>query len=541
MGPRTLIPACLATACILSAQGSLSPTQLSALTARGRELAQRVRFEEACRAHLTKAGLAAEGLSSPLISLGSERWFAWFLSPGEDPAHPVIQRSLVCPAGKPEALAPAESMSLPANLEPQAFLLAAAQRQLGPQAPEAFLITVTEPGGGASLYRLPRRNAAGAVMLGHDFRLGYQPGAARPFAFTRFHRNAFPLSTGADSAGKQVGFLHTHLELADPCETDVAAALLDGKLTVGVMTPKGVYTSAVDGTLSLGPLPEQASRPEGRGGPAATIQGTGLRAFAFDQSALDLEERWAVQPGPDADTCTLLCVHFDPELGFVAQLAGGFTLDRTGRAKALPLDPKLNTKLRLEADFSVSALPEGVRKDLGLPERPGFLAQARPSLETPELRVKRGAELNHLGESGRALAVLEPLHRSQPALPGLAFELGYAHNALRQPAKALPILTEAAKANPKDPWIARELAYSCLHTARYREAVEAYLRALPLVPEDNLQERSEQAMNLAQAYQQLGDTANRDAWMAKAKAWAPPGSPVAEHFARMEAAKGRKP
>ncbi len=137
--------------------------------------------------------------------------------------------------------------------------------------------------------------------------------------------------------------------------------------------------------------------------------------------------------------------------------------------------------------------------------------------------------------------MLGPLYKAQPDLKGLAFELAYAYNALRQLDKALPVLAEAAKRDPRDPWIARELAYTYLHIGRFRDAVETYQKSLPLVPEGNLQERSEQAMNLAMAYEQLKDSTNRDAWLAKAKAWAPIGTPVANYFAQKEAAAKKKP
>lgn len=544
MGPRIPPAALLATALALQAQQPLSPDQLGALSARGKELAQRVRFEEACRSHLERLGVPVKELASPLMALGPERWFAWFLGPAEAPGQRPVLRTLVCPAGRPEALAPAQGAALPASLEVQADLLCGALRQLGTQAAEAHLLALAEPGGGASLYRMPRRGADGVVNLGRDFRLSFQPSAAKPFTFTRFHRSSFPLTAASvPKDGKAVSFLHNHLEAADPCETDVAAALLDGKLSVGVLAKAGLYSCTPDGTLSLGPHPDQAPQPEGKGGPATRETGQGLRAFTFDQSALDLENTWALQAGSAPDTFTYLCVYLDHQAGFTAELGGSFTLDREGRAKPSPDWPKakMGIKIRLEADFLVAPMPEGLRRDLCLAASPAFLTPTRPATESPEQRLQRGSHLNHLGEVDRAAAILEPLHKTQPGLRGLAFELAYAYNALRQPAKALPVLTEAAKADPKDPWIARELAYSYLHTARYREAVQAYLQAMPLVAEDNLQERSEQAMNLAQAYQQLGDTANRDAWLAKARAWAPKGSPLALHFAQQDGAKGKQP
>jgi len=38
------------------------------------------------------------------------------------------------------------------------------------------------------------------------------------------------------------------------------------------------------------------------------------------------------------------------------------------------------------------------------------------------------------------------------------------------------------------------------------------------------------AMNLSSTYNALGDMQNRDAWLDKAKGWAPKGSPVYKYF-----------
>jgi tetratricopeptide (TPR) repeat protein len=250
-----------------------------------------------------------------------------------------------------------------------------------------------------------------------------------------------------------------------------------------------------------------------------------------------------IQPAEAKDTYTYVCAYLDLEAGFTSQIGGQFVLDREGRAKPAPEWPKekMNLKIRLQRDVAVASMPPGIQKDLGLDSPPGFLNHYRPRVETPETRLRRGFHLNHIGECGRALDVLAPLYEAQPELKGLAFELAFAHNALRRPDKALPVLAEAAKGDPKNPWIARELAYTYLLVGRCEDAVAAYQRSLPLVPEDNRQERSAQALNLAMAYGRLKDIANRDAWLAKAKAWAPAGSPIANYFAQQEAAAQDKP
>lgn len=525
---------------------TLTPAQLAPISARGQELAQHIRFEDACRNFLERSGTPITGLASPVIALEKERWTAYFLGPEEAAGKRPVQKTVACPNGKLNALAFVEASGLPAPLETQVWLLSAALRQLGSRGSEAYLVTVPEIAGGVSLYRIPRRNAAGAVLLGQDFRLTFRPGERDPFTFTRFHRTTWTLSSadmpGIPKGSKGIGMFHNHLDLADPCETDVAAAVLSAEVKVMVLSDDCVYTCAADGSISPGPKPNGAPQSEGTGGPAQGESGGGLRAFSFDQSALDLENNWVVQPTDAKDTYSYVCAYLDLEAGFTSQIGGRFVLDREGRATFAPEWPKdkINLKIRLQGDFTVASMPPGIQKDLGLESPPEFLKYYRPEVETPENRLRRGFHLNHIGECQRALTVLEPLHRTQPKLKGLAFELAYAYNALRQQDKALPVLAEAAKTDPKDPWIARELAYTYLHLGRSQDAVDAYQKALPLVPEDNPQERSEQAINLAMAYDRLKDTASRDAWLAKAKAWAPVGSPVANYFAQQEAASKKK-
>jgi tetratricopeptide (TPR) repeat protein len=486
-------------------------------------------------------------MASPVIALEKERWTAYFLGPEEATGKRQVLKSVSCPTGKLDAVTLVETSALPSSLEVQAWLLSRTLRQLGNRGGEAHLITVPETGEGVSLYRIPRRNSAGAVLLGQDFRLTFRPGAREPFTFTRFHRITWTLSTadmpGVPKGSKGVGMFHNHLDLADPCETDVAAAVLNSEVNVMVLSNDCVYTCAVDGSISSGPKPDGAPQPEGKGGPAQGEAGGGLRAFSFDQSALDLENNWAIQPAEAKDTYTYVCAYLDLEAGFTSQIGGQFVLDREGRAKPATDWPKdkMNLKIRLQGDLTVASMPPGIQKDLGLESPPEFLKYYRREVEAPEDRLRRGLHLNHIGESQRALAALEPLYGTHPKLKGLAFELAYAYNALRQLDKALPVLAEAAKSDPKDPWIARELAYTYLHIGRFQDAVAAYQKSLPLAPEDNPQERSEQAINLAMAYDQLKDTANRDAWLAKAKAWAPAGSPVANYFAQQEAASRQKP
>jgi len=515
----------------------LKADQLALITQRGQDLVQRIRVEDACRAHLERSGMKTQALPSPLLSLEKDRWTAWFLgAPGAD-GKPSILKVLSCPAGKLEALQDGAAAVWPAALEAQAQLMGGVLRQLGAQAGEAYLVTVPEKRG-ASLYRMPRRTPAGIVQVGQDFRISYRPGEPEPYRFTRFHQAIWALAGSEipEGKGKAAGWYHNHLDSADPCETDVAAAILNGSLTLGVFGKDALYVCGLDGTITPEPRPQQGPPAEGRGGEAEAESGSGLRAFSYDQSALGLENQWLIMPGREKGSFTYACVYLDQEAGFTSEISGEFTLDAQGMAKPSggEIGKKFGLKIRMQGDFMAARMPEGILKDLKLETPPGFLKFYQPKAETPETRLQRGFHLNHIGACERALAVLEPLQKADPGQKGLAFELAYAYNALRRPEKALPVLEAAARRLPEDPLIARELGYTNLILGRFQEAIQIYQQSLPKVPMENPGERAEQAFHLAEAYDGLKDAANRDAWLAKAKAWAPKDSALAEYLERKE-------
>lgn len=143
-----------------------------------------------------------------------------------------------------------------------------------------------------------------------------------------------------------------------------------------------------------------------------------------------------------------------------------------------------------------------------------------------------GSFYNGIGDSQRALDYLESAYKERPDAPKLVFELAYAYNALGRPADAIRVSKSEFAKNPKDELLCRELAFAYGRLKSYKEAAEQYQDCIALCgdSESGMAEKSELAMNLSAAYARLGDSANRDAWLEKAKHWAPKGSPVYKHF-----------
>lgn len=521
----------------LSAATPLPPETVAQIQSRGRDLAQRIQFEEACRETLERSGLPAKDQPSPVLSMDGERWTAWFLAAGGAQNAGTVRQVLSCPSGSWKDLRIQGPTPIPQSCSAQDRLLRNALLQLGQRSAEAYLVTVPEPGGGASLYRMPRPDATGTVLLGEDFRLTWTPGARAPFVFTRFHRAVWHLSAegmGVPKDTKVEGAFHTHLDGADPCETDMACAILNGKLKVWVLGKDCVHQCGPEGALTALPAPKGVPPYEGPGGPARGEAGEGFRAFSLEGSALDRENQWAIQHREGEGTYLAVCPYLDLQAGFSLEIGGRFILDEEGHARPDPEWPKdkMSLKVRLDHDVVAAPMPPGILKDLGLSSPPDFLTFYRPAKDTPETLYQRAFHLNHIQECQRAIQVLEPLYRTNPDQPGVPFELAYAYNATRRQDQALPVLEKACRKDPPDRLLLRELAYTYLHSGRFKEAVATYLKCLPLVPESDGVERSEEALNLAFAYGGMKDEANRQEWLAKAKAWAPKGSAVEGFFTR---------
>ena len=118
------------------------------------------------------------------------------------------------------------------------------------------------------------------------------------------------------------------------------------------------------------------------------------------------------------------------------------------------------------------------------------------------------------------------------AAPKLVFELVYAYNALERPEDAIRVSKSEFAKNPKDELLCREMAFAYLHLKSYKEAATQYQACIALCgdSESQMAEKSELAMNLSSTYKALADTPNSEAWLEKAKHWAPKGSPVYRYF-----------
>ena len=255
--------------------------------------------------------------------------------------------------------------------------------------------------------------------------------------------------------------------------------------------------------------------------------------FAFDRSALELENHWLVLPTKEEGTYGFWCVYLDVTAGFSARNFGTFVLDESGHATALPLKEMLT--VRMHGDFQAAPMPPAIRNDLGLEAVPEFLKFYASDVSTPEYRLARGRHLNGVGRFKQAPRLLEPLAVEDASRQGLSYELGFAYNALKQPERAVGVLVRAAAEDASNPYVAGELGYAYLKLGRNKEAVKILLRSVTQVPASNPVQRGQQALHLARAYHAMGEGHQAQEWFGKAKEWSPPGSSVGRFFRELDA------
>jgi len=258
--------------------------------------------------------------------------------------------------------------------------------------------------------------------------------------------------------------------------------------------------------------------------------------LTYDVHMSDCEDRWVVlYHKPEDSDYTYGFVYIDPQAGFTLHFGGRFTIDADGKYRSAPnpIPPdKMTLKIRLEQNGVATLLPPRGLAQLGLPEKPDWLKYYEDEADPITHKVNWGSFYNGIGDSQRAIDYLESAYKERPDAPKLVFELTYAYNALERPQDAIRVSKSEFAKNPKDELLCREMAFAYLHLKSYKEAATQYQACIALCgdSESQMAEKSELAMNLSSTYKALADTPNSEAWLEKAKRWAPKGSPVYRYF-----------
>jgi tetratricopeptide (TPR) repeat protein len=261
-----------------------------------------------------------------------------------------------------------------------------------------------------------------------------------------------------------------------------------------------------------------------------------IAGLVYDVRMSDCENRWvALYHKPEEADYTYGFVYIDPQAGFTLHYFGIFTIDAGGNYHAAPnpIPPdKASLKIRLDQNGIAALLPTRALTQLELPQRPDWMKYYEDKADPVTHKVNWGFFYNGIGDSQRALGFLESAYKERPDAPRVVFELTYAYNAVGRPEDAIRVAKSDFAKNPQDELLCREIAFAYLNLKNYKEAIGQHQACIALCGDSEFQmaEKSELAMNLGSAYGALGDTANRNEWLEKAKTWAPKGSPVYKYF-----------
>lgn len=250
--------------------------------------------------------------------------------------------------------------------------------------------------------------------------------------------------------------------------------------------------------------------------------------LSFSLRVTECLNHWAAFPHKaNEDQFSFGFIYVDEERGFTNHLGGTFKIDAAGRFIKTPgedFDRLLSVKVRIENNGIAAILPQEAIAQLGLPGKPDWLKNYDDGMNSPYHRMKVGYWMNEIGDSQRALPLLESAYNDDPSTKGLAVELAFTYNALKKYDKAIGVLKIAVKEDPANIALGKELAYATMNAGDDKEAIDLYLHFISICPDDQMEFKCEMAINLASAYKQIGLKEEAAKWLDKAKSWAPKGS-----------------
>lgn len=256
----------------------------------------------------------------------------------------------------------------------------------------------------------------------------------------------------------------------------------------------------------------------------------------FTTRYFDAVEKWVAFQKRDSDsTYAYGFLYIDTEAGFTLDYKSDFSLKNGKLTDPNSGKPKENfMKVRLQNNTAnVYILTDEDRSDLSLPKEPEWFKfyKATDSTKVAHL-TKLGYHYNHVGASHNALQPLNEAYAMDPHYGNLEFELAYAYNALKRYNEAITVLMKAIEHNASNFYFYRELGYSYHNTNRIDEAEATYIKGIEI--SDNDFEKSEMAVNMAQAYFKRKNRKKFDEWAKITRKYAKEGSQYAKYITQFE-------
>ncbi|MCH2192598.1 tetratricopeptide repeat protein [Kordia sp.] len=268
-------------------------------------------------------------------------------------------------------------------------------------------------------------------------------------------------------------------------------------------------------------------------------QSTQKVLFKFDKNYFEAVDKWVLYASEEGDAkLGLGFIYIDEEAGFTLNHEREISITPSGLKNGNGLK-NTNIKMRLTPNSAkVSILTTEQIKELGLPEQPEWLKIYKRNSEKVSYLKSIGYYYNHVGASKFALVPLLKAYEKEPHFNGLEFELSYAYNAIGQFKKAITVLEKAIHNNPNNYYFFRELGFAYKNLDRVEDAEKVYKKGISI--SDNDFEKSEMAVNMAQTYFQLRNSAKFDEWAKLTRKYAEKGSRYAQFIDYFESKWDKK-
>jgi tetratricopeptide (TPR) repeat protein len=247
----------------------------------------------------------------------------------------------------------------------------------------------------------------------------------------------------------------------------------------------------------------------------------------FETNYYEAVDKWVAFPKKDNDTTyTFGFIYLDDQAGFTFDYFSKFIIVNS-RLKSLPRGFNESLKSRLAPNTAlVAVLTERQMTDLALPNQPQWLSSYKKDSDKVPYLKNIGFHYNHVGASYLALEPLNKAYAIDPHFEGLEFELAYAYNALKRYDQAIKVLESAIENNPNSFYFYRELGYALRYINQLDQAEKIYKQGIKISKDEF--EKSEMAVNMAQAYFLIRDRKKFDEWAKVTRMYAKKGSRYAQ-------------
>ncbi|MGB0892663.1 MAG: tetratricopeptide repeat protein [Flavobacteriaceae bacterium] len=237
------------------------------------------------------------------------------------------------------------------------------------------------------------------------------------------------------------------------------------------------------------------------------------KEFKFNTKFYDAVNKWVVFPKNEKDSIYHYgFIYIDEQTGITFRLINNFKIKNELLLSSKKIKEASSLAIyRLNARTSnVYILNNKDLKQLNHKQKPKWLDIYKIDTTKITSLQKIGYHYNHVGASKKAIPYLLKAYRINPHNKGLEFELAYAYNATKQYKKSINILNIALKNNPKNFYFYRELGFAQRYLNKISDAEKTYLKGISA--SNNNFEKSEMAVNMAQAYFMLKNNTKFQEW-----------------------------